>query len=48
MKIGLDAPLKRGNSSTLEETIDQEEFSATSPVKPKKGPVGNNRQCMAG
>ena len=35
MRIGLDAPLKRGNSSTLELTTDLEEFSVTSPVWPK-------------
>ena len=43
-----DAPLKRGNSSTLELTTDLEEFSVTSPVWPKNGAVGNNRPCMAG
>ena len=35
MRIGLDAPLKRGNSSTLELTTDLEEFSVSSPVWPK-------------
>jgi len=48
MRIGLDAPLKRGNSSTLELAIDLEKFSATSAVKPKNRSVGNNRPCMAG